>query len=445
MANNEIAIGEPRLGWFIDGNPETEMIAVMLRDTGAAIELTVPLNGMFAKNDPYRRWWSAGIRYADDPDRKKHSYEPPRVLLFNDTNGPVVLVGCRTAHATINPRVGQGVIVANYAVLGGRTLNYANIHALRVNIPALAAWTRLSNMEVDVETSENNRVKSVRMSLHDAPPIPLSRRLNLTMKSRWTTRNPRGSFLADETVTLETSVRRARTWDEHLNTHSAVLELVSVAAWRAFGFSTIEAQRIDDPERFLSGGVAEPRWAQVATHRLPKHEPWKKEPNFLFPYSEIGPRGVNRWLRLRKTYGRMVGPLLSILRSDDQFSSTNVVQSGIALEALGYLIDIKKNGGQHLNSRNQMSFKQSLRVILDDMKIKPFDDTEKWSIRATEAYMGAKHPDRPMPDSLEMINTLRENILILRFWTAIQLGAKPASLKRGLERDPLEHEFTAIE
>lgn len=69
-----------------------------------------------------------------------------------------------------------------------------------------------------------------------------------------------------------------------------MLDLVSVAAWRPFGFSKIEVQRIDDPMRTIDGGVVGERWSQVATHRLPKHEDWPRAPRFLFPYEEIRPR-----------------------------------------------------------------------------------------------------------------------------------------------------------
>ncbi|MEX1142576.1 MAG: HEPN domain-containing protein [Thermoleophilaceae bacterium] len=441
MAKNELLVGEPRLGWFIDGNPDTEQIAVMLQDTGTAIELTIPLRGMFAADDPYGRWWSSGFAFNDDPDRTKHSYKPPRVLLLHDNNGPVVLVGCRSGDSSTNFNVGQGRIVANYAVLGGRTLKYEKIHGLRTEIPALAAWTRLSSMEVKTQADTKNRVQSVQMTLADAPPVPLARPVNLTMRSSWRTQNPRGSFLAYEGVKLDTTVRSARTWDEHLHIHDAVLNLVSIAAWQPFGYSEIEVHRTDDPERNLAGGDMGERWSQVATHRLPKHKPWSKEPRFLFPYSGIGPRGISRWLRLQRDYDQAVGPLLGILRADDQWSHSSVVQSGIALEALGYLIEVRKNNGAHLNSRKQINFKIALQVILGDMRVAPFVDTASWIRRASDVYMGAKHPDRSEPDSLVMLNTLRENLLILRCWIALQLGVTAKSLSERLSADPLAHDF----
>lgn len=342
MADNHLLVGVPRLGWFIDGDPSTDDIAVMLQDTGTVIQLTVPLKGMFAHHDPYGRWWSRGVEYGDDPDRTRFSYKPPRVLLVHDSNGPVALVGCRSGGSINGFSAGQGQIVATFAVFGASTLKYEKIHGLRTEIPALAAWTRLSNMDVDVVHDDNSRVQSVRMTLTDAPAVSLTRSMNLKMRSSWRTESPRGSFLAFEGVKLDTTLREPRSWEEHLHVHRAVLDLASLAAWVPFGYSQVEVHRADDSHE--DGGQ---RWLTVASHRLPKHEAWSEEPQFLFPYTEIGPRGVTRWLKLRETYGQAIGPLLNILRSEDPWSPANLVQSGIALEALGYLIDVTKNGGAH--------------------------------------------------------------------------------------------------
>ena len=441
MASNELIRGEPRLGWFLDGNPDTDHIAVMLRDTGAAIELTIPLMEMLGGDDPYGRWWSTGILFMDDPDRSKYSYKPPRVLMMRDDYGPVVLVGCRSSGYRSSFVVGRGRIVANYAVLGGESLGYEEVRGMRTEMPALAAWTRLSGMEVSVESDGENRAKSVQMTLTSPQPVALARRMNLTMQPTWRTERPSGSFIATEGVKLETTVSKARSWDDHLQVHGALLDLVSIAAWRPFGYSVVEVPRADEKR----GGGANPSagasWLKVATHRLPKHEEWDKEPQFLFPYHEVAPRGVKRWLRLRSDYGRVVGPLLNILRSDEPWSHASLVQSGIALEVLGYLVDTIKNHGANLNNRSQMNFKVGLQVVLDDMETKPFSDTAGWIARASDAYMGAKHPDRAEPDSLDMLNALRENLLVLRFWIALQIGAKPKTLDDRVGTEPHTHEF----
>lgn len=439
---NRLEINQPRLGWFIDGDANTKEIAVMLQDTGTAIELTVPLKRMFHSRDPYSRWWASNaIKFGDDPDRTRYNYRPPRVLLVQDNLGPVVLIGCRPTRSSSNFHVGKGVIVANYAVLGGRHLHYERINGLRTEIPALAPWTRLSSMETSSERSPDGLVRSVRLTLTDAKSLHLSRTLNLTMKSTWRVQNPAGEFRANEGVQLETNVARAAPWDEHLAVHEAILNLASVAAWRPFGFSEVIANRRDDPERTMAGNTIAPKWSSVVTHRLPKHEDWTREPKFLFPFSEIGSAGVHRWQRLLKEYSRAISPLLEILRSEDPWSYSSITQSGVALEALGYLIDKKKNNGANLNSRQQLNFKPALRVILADMAVTPIDDHEEWIRCADATYMGLKHVDRPEPDSLVSLNTHRQNILVLRFWISLQLGAKPQTLMTNLEFDRLASEF----
>lgn len=443
MASNELIRDEPRLGWFVDGNPKTEHIAVMLRDTGAAVELTIPLMDMRGGDDAYSRWWSTGILFMDDPDRSKYSYKSPRVLMMRDDYGPVVLVECRAFGYRRSFAVGRGQIVANYAVLGAESLDYEEICGMRTEAPALAAWTRLSGMEVSVERDDENRAKSVHMTLTSPPPVALARRMNLTMLPTWRTEWPTGSFIATEGVKLETTVSKARSWDEHLQVHGALLDLVSIAAWKPFGFSVVQVQRVEGERGGRADPSAEKSWLNVATHRLPRHAEWDKEPQFLFPYDEVAPKGVKRWLRLRSDYGRVVGPLLNILRSEKPWSHASLVQSGIALEMLGYLVDTIKNDGGNLNSRSQMNFKVGLQVILDDMETKPFNDTAGWIDRASDAYMGAKHPDRAEPDSLDMLNALRENLLVLRFWIALQVGATPKTLNDRVGTQPHSHEFVA--
>lgn len=89
----------------------------------------------------------------------------------------------------------------------------------------------------------------------------------------------------------------------------------------------------------------------------------------MFPWEEVGSRGISRWLKLRTSAGRAVGPLVNVLRSDDPWSHASVVQSGIALESLGYYTDATRNNGANLNSRKQMNYKPGLQVILDDLAL----------------------------------------------------------------------------
>jgi hypothetical protein len=102
--DNELVPGEPRLGWvYLNGGSDARKVAAMLRDTGSSIELTLPT---------------------------KHSYAPPRVLIFQDSFGEVALVGCRATSYQSNFAAGHGLVVSNFAVLGGRHFAYEEINGI---------------------------------------------------------------------------------------------------------------------------------------------------------------------------------------------------------------------------------------------------------------------------------------------------------------------------
>lgn len=293
MGNNLLSEGNTRMGWLIDGDPETPDIAVMLQDTGKQIVLTVPTKGMLDADGPYSRWFSSGIQFADDPDRTRYQYAPPRVLMFTDNDGPVVLVGCRDMGFKSAFDAGHGKIVANFAVLGGRNLRYEKLNGLRSEIPALAAWTGLRSVHIERETDGVGRTRKVHVKLDSPPRTPVSSRMNLALKPTWRTSFPDnvGTFAAHDVVQLETTSKRNATWDSHLELHVAIRDLLALAAWNPFGFSHLEVNRTDDPERFINGEFIQPRWASVATYRLRKHQDWVQSHVFCLRSGILGRKG----------------------------------------------------------------------------------------------------------------------------------------------------------
>lgn len=445
MASNTLVEGNARLGWLIDGNPGTAEIAVMLQDTGDQIVLTVPTKGM-AREGSYDRWFMPGVQFADDPDRTNHSYKPPRVLMFVDNDGAVVLVGCRAVGGRSNLNAGLGRIVPNFAVLGGRNLMYAKVNGMRSELPGLAPWSGQRSVHTEPETDDAGRVQKVQVSLDSPPPVPLAHKMNLTMRPTWRTSYPDniGTFAAHDVVELETTTKRPRPWSDHLEAHVAVRELLVLSAWRHLGFHHLYVNREDDPVRVASGESRGPRWGEVATHLLPKHEAWDQAPRFLFTFQDIGPTGIRRWLRLRTRFARAMQPLVGIADQRDAYWKTRMVQSGIALEALGYQIEVDQ-GGRNLDKRGQLAYMKALDAVLEELDFVPLDDVDDWKQRSRDCYVSVKHPDNALPDSLELANTLRENLLVTRVWLATRLGCPKTTLERRCERDPLSKEYVALD
>ena len=240
-------------------------------------------------------------------------------------------------------------------------------------------------------------------------------------------------------------VEDPREWSAHLNLHLAVLDLISIAAWKNCAFSEIYVNRRDDPEKALAGNILGVRWAEVMSRVLPGDDVSDCGKNFLFAYNDASSGVIDIWFQLKMDYGRALDYLLRILRSGHTWSPQSAVISSIALEQLGYLIEDHDNSRSHLDNRGQLHFKDALGVILDDMEAIPIgcDDVEGWKERCRNVYMGAKHADREEADHLTMLNTLRENLLVLRYWIAQRLGVSGDVLERNLARDPLKSGFVA--
>lgn len=442
MENNRLRVGEPRLCRLIDGDPETSGAVVMLRDTGNAIEATFPIAGMVDSGGSYDRWWSRGVTYGDDPD---YSYSPPSVMLLYDDNGSVVLIGCRATEWKRTLNAGRGVIVADFAVIGGESLDYGKINGMRTASPAYSQWMGGSSISVNRDVDQSDRLQSLTLSLKRVEDFQVSQRFSLSARWDWRVMPVLGGYDVRESLVFQTVVEDPREWSAHLNLHLAVLDLISIAAWKNCAFSEIYVNRRDDPEKALAGNILGVRWAEVMSRVLPGDDVSDCGKNFLFTYNDASSGVIDIWFQLKMDYGRALDYLLRILRSGHTWSPQSAVISSIALEQLGYLIEDHDNSRSHLDNRGQLHFKDALGVILDDMEAIPIgcDDVEGWKERCRNVYMGAKHADREEADHLTMLDTLRENLLVLRYWIAQRLGVSGDVLERNLARDPLKSGFVA--
>lgn len=445
MGNNQLRVGEPRLCRLIVGDPDEQKDVVMLRDTGDAIEATFPISGMAGSGGAYDRWWSRGITYGDDPDRVNYSYSPPSVMLLYDSSGYVVLIGCRATGWERTLNAGRGIIVADFAVLGGKSLDYGQINGMRTTSPAYSRWMGGSSISIDRDVDQSSRLQSLTLRLKRVEDLQVSRKFGLSAHRDWRVTPVLGGYDVRETLAFETLFEDPRTWSVHLDLHLAVLDLISIAAWKNCAFGEIRVNRKDDPEKTLGGNVVSVRWPEVVSHVLPGDDVSDCGKNFLFTYDDVSSDAIDMWLQLRVDYGRALDYLLRILRSGHTWSPQSTIMSGIALEQLGYLIEDHSKNGSHLDNRGQLHFKDALGVILDGMETIPIehDEIEGWKERCRNVYMGAKHADREEVDHLTTLNTLRENLLVLRYWIAQRLGVSGDVLERNLAQDPLKSGFVA--
>lgn len=437
-------VGEPRFGWLIDGDPETPYVSALLLDDGERITVRVPWR-IERPSGPYHQWFhSGGLVFGDGPAEPRPL---PEILWFMDVDGMVALVGCHAAGHRNNevPRgVGEGTIDVQWAVLDGGVAGYQTLNGMRTEIPGLSGWLGLRSVKERLDIGEGGRLQGLDLSLRSPEPVPLDRAMNLrlrpTFRSEKAAHGVRMTIF--DAIQVETHVKRARPWQDHLTAHGAVRDLIEIAAWQAFPESLTLVNRADDPHRDLSGGDHGEKWNEVRTYGYRSGFEEPQRPRFLFTFADIGPTGFRRWVRLRGHYKRGIWPWMAVVGGTRMHLETQVAESGIGFEAIGYQLAIDDGVGRQRAKResHEMRLKRIVSTLPDGL----LPDLDEWVRLSTETYNGVKHANRDMPDIHTLVNVLRRNVMVFRVWVATTIGVPTTVLEHAVATDPMRGDVQVV-
>ncbi|MFW2513881.1 hypothetical protein ACNI3K_08905 [Demequina sp. SO4-13] len=436
-SGNKLEVAQPRLGWLVDGL-DTEDRAVMLRDTGTAIELTVPTRGYQEPDGGHGDWFAADsfiTRIPAPPPR----LEMPSVLAFEDGDGAVALAGCQARSGSSGTHGGHGVIRADYAIFGVGSLAYAQVNGMRTELPFLPQWMGRRNVHAEWTQQVTNRAGSLEVNVEPPELIRVARNLNLALRRGYRAKvSPvPGRTLFEDIVEVETRVSRPRAWDEHLAVHRAIADLLALAAWKPAGHHRMSAVIDRDPQRTMTGAGRGAPWREVATHRLPRQPYVEERQHFLFGFEDIGVAGLRRWLGMRRFFARGLDPVIALAQRPEQDLQTVVMQAGVAIEALGYLICRHEHEGAHLNRWDQMPYAEAARHLVGECTSQPVPDADEWVQASSDAYRAVKHADNDMPDLEIVLTSALDSLSVVRYWVATRLGCSAERLEHARRLDPL--------
>ncbi|GAA3537257.1 hypothetical protein GCM10022235_00890 [Kribbella ginsengisoli] len=286
-----------------DGHP------AMLHDTGSQIELSF----MFEYGTELERMVTGRmVVWGDDPEYRNHDYELPEVAWFADARGSFCLVDPR-GWRTIGGLGREGRIRFRTAVLTGhRGITYAKINAVRSRVEGLERWMAITSVHHErLRNRDDGATDLITLKRHE--PVVFSRQLNAALVPSYVFKESGvpGQKLINDEIHVLTKATTARDWNDDLDLHRSIRELLVVAGWERCGIKDIEVRRDSDPERAIAGNVLAPRWAPVTTYALDRPKGAAHQDRFLFSYDDIGATGVRRWARLRGTY-RRGRPALSV-------------------------------------------------------------------------------------------------------------------------------------
>lgn len=438
---NQLIIGRPRYGSLSAGNPDASEVSATLERTTEGIFLSLTFSR--DESPEYAQWFTpnyfdiAAVTAEETPPRPL----VPSALFFYDSYGAVALIGCRNAGYHTNHRIGSGRVHVGAAVLAAPSMAHAKVMGMRAEISGLRAWLGTSAISQTTGFDKNTgrflsaEIRVVIPEVIDVPGSKLVLRpaINRTPKD--------GALLIEDIVWVEHKTEEEASWRQHQVAMRAVRDLLAVSRWRDESLVPVSVAR---PEDSIEGGAPETErqqwWREVVDSRAPEPKEETRRHEHLIRWEDLGPKGLARWIKLRDDFARAVDPAVSSIYLEGVTVEVQLTQIAISLEALGYLLFMRKDGAAE-SKAGGISFKGRLNRILQDVpELLPFVDAT-WSQRMADAYNSVKHANRDFPQTVDVANRWREGALLIRAWIANELGVEYKKLQERITRDPQIHPY----
>jgi hypothetical protein len=428
----------PRIGMFWIAHEDAGRPG-MVYDDGRSIQLVYTYD---ERGDErlHRMTLGHSIRWGDDPDYKNHGYAFPDVVWFRDAHGDLCLVDPRGTSGSLVGSILEGRVTFRLLLeTGDEGISYNRINALRSRIEGLEEWMPIGSVSHQRVADDRQEATDV-IRLRRQPEVRFGRALNAILRPsyRFNISPVPGQSLIEDEVHVETSARHARDWQDHLQLHQAVRDLVVVAGWRPYGMWKLQARRSDDPVRALARNPLGERWAPVTTYDIAGPTGEGGRSRFLFDFDDIGSRGLSRWVELRKAHGRGIAGMIHSIGITGMALETALSEAGAALEHIGFRL--AASGGDSPGRVFRLHLRRVVAQVAADLRF----DRDEWIDRLAAVYRSVKHADNPEPDTLSLLNTLRESRLVFRGWVASRIGVSRKAIERNLGVIPMSRPYERI-
>lgn len=439
---NELPEGTRRTGDLFDAYPNTPEVKVTLERTGMGIGVTIAWSN---PDVPYADWFLRDGGYIKGTEPQE-SLPVPRRVLFQDSHGSALLIRCwaRGYHANaFGP--GSGTLWAKAAILGvERDVEFERPHGLQTDISGLRHWLGVTSW---IEKLDDSAPPGITIQSKKMPAIQIGEfagvELRLHPTWQYIPERSRDRSILLDVVHCVTRSSDGLDWDDHLNLHRAIRDLLVLSRWRDESCVPVRALRTDDPLVTLDNKKHGDQWRAVVVsddaHTAPP-DVWQRH---LIEYAELGPDGLAHWIRLREEFARALDPVISSIDLGETTPHTRLAHTGPGLEALGYLLLLRDDTseGAARGATLRARFDRILEDVGDSL---PFSGHE-WRERTVAAYNGLKHANRREPDELDVMQAWAESVMVTRAWAALEVGVPAHVVKARLEQDRQPREFVRIE
>ena len=155
-------------------------------------------------------------------------------IWFRDSQGSVDLLSCKVRSCKEKYGAGaNGIIDAEYAVLDASVgEDYSRVNAVRTSLDGLREWLGISSVLVSAPiVDDNNRVKEREYTLK-CPADSIGAGIPaFNFVPYWTVSVSGDTTELHDLAYMESTSHEVRRWQEHLENHRAMRDLLRISSW----------------------------------------------------------------------------------------------------------------------------------------------------------------------------------------------------------------------
>lgn len=369
--------------------------------------------------------------------------EVPSSLRFHGTGGSFVLASCRGiggAASTRGPSVSR-IRARRVIKCGNGDMFYDEVDGMTTEVDGLASWAGMSTVTHALERNESTGSSIVVLRAENQPTIHLGGIGAATIESSFSY-NPRPDgnlFGITDLAILRTRSADSWPWQDHASIHHMFQDLMCLVFGQAC-LSRVKSVKREDDQPNLKPGDHRREWREVYEPSFGRSMEGltplaRGDADPLFRLVDCDRAAVSAWIDGWQLWSRPTWIAVTTMFQKGTPVESRLLQIGVALEALGFALWTDEMSGRAKTpSFPELIERVVAAVPVEHTALSGRLDRSEWRHAFNEAFKGAKHADKPLPDSSEAHDFADQGLNLIRTWLGIRLGVEPARLTEGLSR-----------
>lgn len=310
---------------------------------------------------------------------------------------------------------------------GARGVDYAGVNGMASEIDGLGTWAKMSAVRSELRLQEK-RIAGVSIHAENLEAVDLGGPLALTLETSYRhSPTPKGGvYSISDALRVRTKSSDLVPWKEHAAAHHMIQDLMCLVYGKAIGARLVSVMREDDQEleptddrRFWIDAY-EPTFGRGNDKVVPLAD----EATPLFFLDETNPTKVAAWLQEFALWSRPTWIAVTTLFQRDSTVEAQLLQMGVALEALGNALWRRDNPGGVKAPTYYPGLLQRVTdaVQLESQAVYGGDSVDSWRNNFNQAFKGIKHADQDLPEAAEAHLRWKQAFTLIRCWLAVELG-----------------------